>query len=148
MPTSDTSIREGVLSHYLDRFRCANCFARLPQIAMLHHRRARLRVRSAKRSVQATPSQVFTCKKSSVQTNCASAAAIGRSSASGERHLRISSSLKGICPWCACETIRLKASSRSRSRFNGSNSSRSFILRGAPLCLWTKPLNHSRKALA
>ena len=53
----------------LSRFRCAACFARLPQIPMLHHRRALPRVWSAKSSVQARPSQAFTLEKSSVQTS-------------------------------------------------------------------------------
>jgi hypothetical protein len=38
--------------------------ARLPQIAMLHHRRARPRVWSANISVQAGPSPAFTFEKS------------------------------------------------------------------------------------
>jgi hypothetical protein len=40
---------------------------------MLHQRRARPRVWSAKMSVQIGPSQAFTFEKSSVQTSCASA---------------------------------------------------------------------------
>ena len=51
--------------------------------AMLHHRRVRPRVWSAKRSVQAGPSQAFTYEKSSVQTSCASASPIGTKRASG-----------------------------------------------------------------
>src|SRR5260370_2573588 len=39
----------------LSRLRCAACLARLPQIAMLHHLLARLRVRSTKTTLHPFP---------------------------------------------------------------------------------------------
>ena len=42
------------------RVRCAACFARLPQIAMLHHLRASPRVRSRKNSVHVGQPHAFT----------------------------------------------------------------------------------------
>ena len=73
----------------LSRSRCAACLARLPQIAMLHHRRARLLVWSAKMSVQLAPSHALMLAKSSSQTHCASASPIGSSNEPGDRHRRI-----------------------------------------------------------
>ena len=49
---------------------------------MMHHRRVRPRVWSAKSSVQAGPSQAFTSEKSSVQTSCARVAS---STSTGDR---------------------------------------------------------------
>ena len=67
------------------RSRCDACFARFPQMAMLHHRRAWPRVRSTKRSVQGERLHAFTCVKSSPQIKSAMAFAIGSSRVSGER---------------------------------------------------------------
>ena len=67
------------------RSRCDACFARFPQMVMLHHRRAWPRVRSTKRSVQEERSHAFTCVKSSPQIKSAMAVAIGISRVSGER---------------------------------------------------------------
>lgn len=132
----------------LSRYRCAACFARLPQIAMLHHLRARPRVWSANISVQAGPSQAFTLEKSSSQTNFASASPIGRSSASGDRHRRIiRNSRPEAWPW-SWAMIRPYPSSRSSSRFSGSNSLRSSEVSGRPLRCRTNPLNHARRLRA
>ena len=51
------------------RSRWAACFARFPQIAMLHHLLARPRVRSTNRSVQVEPWHAFAYSKSSPHTN-------------------------------------------------------------------------------
>jgi len=73
----------------LSRWRWAACLARLPQIAMLHHLRARPRVWSANSRVQVGPSHAFTLEKSSSQTNFASTAPIGSSNDSGDFHRRV-----------------------------------------------------------
>ena len=58
------------LAPSLSRSRCAACLARLPQIAMLHHRLARLLVWSANMSVQFAPSHALMLAKSSSHTHC------------------------------------------------------------------------------
>lgn len=62
------------------RRRWAACFARFPQITMLHHLRERPRVWSANIRVQAGPSHAFTSAKPSLATSCASASPTGTSS--------------------------------------------------------------------
>src|SRR3984957_18075975 len=65
------------------------CLARLPQTAMLHHRRARPRVRSTNSSLQPKPSHARMLLKSSLQTSSAMACAIGSNSVSSERQTRL-----------------------------------------------------------
>ena len=90
-------------------------FGALPQIAMLHHRRARRRVWSANISVQLCPSHAFTSEKSSSQTNFASASPIGSSKDSATASAA-SSQFEAIAVAVAMRDIWLNASSRSRSR--------------------------------
>ena len=80
------------------RSRCDACFARFPQVAMLHHRRAWPRVRSTKRSVQGERSHAFTCVKSSPQIKSAMAVAIGSSRVSGERQRLSNRHMNCDCP--------------------------------------------------
>ena len=63
--------------------------ARLPHTAMLHHRLARPRVRSAKIRVQLWPSHARMEAKSSSHTHRARASPIGCSKNSGDRQRRI-----------------------------------------------------------
>ena len=70
------------------RLRRADCFALFPQIAMLHHRRPRPRVRSTNRSVQVEPSHAFTYSKSPLHRNLAISSPIGSSRDSGVRQRR------------------------------------------------------------
>src|SRR5271156_2651213 len=77
------------------RLRCAACFARFPQTAMLHQRRARLWVLSRNNRVHVGPSHDFTWTKSSLQTSSAIARAMGIKRLSGERQRRIERQTNG-----------------------------------------------------
>ncbi len=114
---------------------------------MLHQRRTRPRVWSAKRRVQAGPSQAFSLEKFSVQTGRASASPTGNSSASGLRQRRSVRNWNGAGPLGS-------APIRPNPRCGRANGSAARVRRaprssrGRPLCRRTKPLNHSRRRRA
>jgi hypothetical protein len=116
----------------LSLLRCAACFARLPQTAMMHHRRARLRVWSANSMVQLCPSHALTFEKSSSQTNFAMASPTGSNSASGDRQRRLIRNARAP-PSAWPGSIRLNASSRSSRLFNGSSSRNASVVSGHQL---------------
>ena len=132
----------------LSRSRWAACLARLPHIAMLHHRLPRLRLWSAKIRVQLYPSHARMLAKSSSHTHRANAWPIGSSRDSGDRQRRVVCSSRRAPSLSRCTSIRLNVSSRSRSAFRGPSSRIACAVSGRPMCLRTKPLNHSRKTRA
>jgi len=120
---------------------------------MLHQRRAHPCVLSRNKSVQTLPSHAFTREKSSEQTSCAIASAIGSSKAFGVlqrrrgRHSRPETAGR-ILHSGDLATIAPYPSSRSSTLFNGSSKLSAFAVKGRPLWESTKPRNHSRRARA
>jgi hypothetical protein len=106
----------------LSRSRWAACLARLPHVAMLHHRLPRLRLWSAKIRVQRYPSHAPMLAKSSSHTHRANASPIGMSKDSGDRQRRVVCSSRRAPSLSRCTSIRLNVSSRSRSAFRGVSS--------------------------
>ena len=128
----------------LSRWRRAACLARLPHVAMLHHRLTRLLVWSAKIRVQRCPSHALILAKSSSHTHRASASAIG-----SNRDSAIASAASFQAPdgagarsatWLNFSSERGACSEARGADRSGAN--------GRPICSRTKPLNHSRKARA
>ena len=103
--------------------------------------------------MQTLPSHAFTREKSSEQTSCAIASAIGSSKAFGVlqrrrgRHSRPETAGR-ILHSGDLATIAPYPSSRSSTLFNGSSKLSAFAVKGRPLWESTKPRNHSRRARA
>ncbi len=95
------------------------------------------------------------CVKSSSQITLAISCAMGRSKLSGDRHRRSSCQTSPIFSEGRSEgfersraAICPNTSSRASTRFSGPRCCKAEALRGLPLCLFTKPRNHSLSDLA